>query len=365
MSATYTHQGLPEGVKPFDLPDMLQKLRTRLGLRDEDITYIRYLLRKVRADDLKPDRICAVWEAVATQASDLGFHARRITRIATRLESRGLILRTASRGGRRFGRRGPDGRIVAAGGINLGPLIEQASDLLRIIRHEALETSRLREHRDRANDLIKAIRALDAQEALEAARAAFPRLRPSEVNDTERLSGIIEALEAVLSDFSADPGRTVEAARSDSSGRPNTNPEKKTKTCMAEKRGDTEPMRTTPAHVALLASAELREITELYWNAQDRPGQLSWASVEAAARERAHHLGISAVHWEKQCDLLGANKAALCLLIADRNVSRTDGYRVRDAAAAFVGLARKEARQGAIVESLFGELIAFAGGQRE
>lgn len=46
MSATYTHQGLPDGVKPFDLPDMLEKLRMRLGLRDEDITYIRYLLRK-------------------------------------------------------------------------------------------------------------------------------------------------------------------------------------------------------------------------------------------------------------------------------------------------------------------------------
>lgn len=56
MSATYTHQGLPEGVKPFDLPDMLEKLRMRLGLRDEDIAYIRYLLRKVRAADFQPGR---------------------------------------------------------------------------------------------------------------------------------------------------------------------------------------------------------------------------------------------------------------------------------------------------------------------
>lgn len=96
------------------------------------------------------------------------------------MESRGLVLRTASKGGRRFGRRGPDDSIVVAGGINLGPLIEKAGDLVRHIRHEALETARLREHRDRANDLIKAIRALDAQEALEAARATFPRLRPSE-----------------------------------------------------------------------------------------------------------------------------------------------------------------------------------------
>lgn len=86
MSATHTHQGLPEGMKPFDLPDMLEKLRTRLGLRDEDITYIRYLLRRVRAADFQPGRICAVWEAAATQAADLGFNTRRTTRIATRLD---------------------------------------------------------------------------------------------------------------------------------------------------------------------------------------------------------------------------------------------------------------------------------------
>ncbi len=364
MSATYTHQGLPKGVKPFDLPDMLEKLRTRLGLRDEDIAYIRYLLRKVRAADFQPGRICAVWEAAATQAADLGFNTRRITRIATRLETRGLVLRTASKGGRRFGRRGPDGRIVAAGGINLGPLIEQAGDLLRLIRHEALASERLRDQRQRANDLIKVIRALDAEGAVEAARAVFPRLRPSEVNDTERLAGIIEALEAVLADFSTAPGRTIEAAGSDSSGRPDTNPEKKTKTCMARKRRETQPLHTTPAQVALLASRDLREALELYWSAQDRGGPLSWNSVLSAVRDRARQLGISGALWERQCDLLGADRAALCLVIADRNAERTDGYRVGDAAKAFAGMARKEVRQGGIVNSLLGELIAFAGGRQ-
>lgn len=364
MSATYTHQGLPEGVKPFDLPDMLEKLRMRLALRDEDIGYIRYLLRKVRAADFQPGRICAVWEAVATQAADLGFNTRRITRITTRLESRGLVLRTASKGGRRFGRRGPDGRIVTAGGINLGPLIEQAGDLLRLIRHEALASERLRDQRQRANDLIKAIRALDAEGALEAARAVFPRLRPSEVNDTERLVGIIEALEAVLVDFSADPGRTTEVAGSDNSGRPDTHPNKKTKTCMAGKRRETPPLHTAPAQVALLASRELREILELYWSAQDRGGHLSWDSVLSATRDRARKLGISGAFWERQCDLLGADRAALCLVIADRNAKRIDGYHVRDAAKAFAGMAGKEVHQSGIINSLLGELLAFAGGQQ-
>ena len=54
----------------------------------------------------------------------------------------------------------------------------------------------------------------------------------------------------------------------------------------------------------------------------------------------------------------------LCLMIADRNAERLDGYRVRDAAAAFIGMARSEACQGLVVKSLLGELIGTVGGQR-
>jgi hypothetical protein len=63
---------------------------------------------------------------------------------------------------------------------------------------------------------------------------------------------------------------------------------------------------------------------------------------------------------------LGPKRAALCLMIADRNTERTDGYRVRKtAAAAFVGMARSEARQGAVIDSLFGELMTYVERQRD
>ncbi|MBD0864698.1 MAG: hypothetical protein GDA36_03355 [Rhodobacteraceae bacterium] len=360
MSTTYTHQGLPDGVKPFDLPDMLEKLRTQLGLRDEDITYVRYLLRKVRAADFMPGRICAVWEAVGTQAADLGFNVRRITRIASRLEACGLVLCTASKGGRRFGRRDSDGRIVVAGGINLGPLIEQAGDLLRLVQHQAKVLERLGDSRQRANDLIRSIRGLEAEQAVEAARAIFPRLRPSEVNDTERLAQIIDALETILADFSSDNGRTIETAGSDSSGRPDTHQRKKTKTCITER-----PLRTTPAQVVQLASRELREIVEFYWSAQDQGGRLSWDTVMCATRDRALQLGISGQLWQCCCDQLGAKRTALCLMITDCNSERTDAYQVRDVAQAFGGMTRHEAIRGEVVERLLGELIAFAGGQQK
>ncbi|MEZ5910967.1 MAG: helix-turn-helix domain-containing protein [Paracoccaceae bacterium] len=130
MSTACSHPGLPDGVTPYDLIDVLEKLRSRLGLRDEDIAYLRCAFRLVRAEDFLPGRICAFWERVAGLADRLGVNVRRITRIETRLEGCGLIQRTGATNGRRFGRQAVDGRILSAGGINLAPLIERAGELL-------------------------------------------------------------------------------------------------------------------------------------------------------------------------------------------------------------------------------------------
>jgi hypothetical protein len=171
-------------------------------------------------------------------------------------------------------------------------------------------------------------------------------------------------LEAVWEDFSAQIGRGEKSHQCDISPAPNTSKRNINKTCRAKKWGDAPPIRTTPAQVALLASKPLREIIELYWNAFDNRGRLSWQAVQLAAKERADQLGISGGIWQRQCEALGEERTALCLMIADRNADRSDAYRVRDAAAAFIGMARSEARRGMVVYSLLGELIGNDGGPR-
>lgn len=73
---------------------------------------------------------------------------------------------------------------------------------------------------------------------------------------------------------------------------------------------------------------------------------------------------VSGSIWQRQCEALGEERTALCLTIADRNSDRSDAYRVRDTAVAFVGMARSEGRQGMVVNSLLGELIGNHGGPR-
>jgi len=357
MSVTLTHCGLPEGMSPFELLDVLQKLRNRLGLRDEDLAYLRCAFRLVRSEDFLPGRVCGFWEKVSGLADRLGFNVRRITRIETRLEACGLIRRTGAANGKRFGRRAEDGQIISVGGINLAPLIECAGEFLIWQRSVAIGAERLKDDRLRANDLIRQIRNLDAPEALVAAREAFPRLRPSEVQDGERLTAIIAALEAIVTEFSANSGRTVEVAPSDSSVRPNTNPKKKIETCRRHGDAAHKPLRISTGQVLALAGEELREAIELYAEADGCLHSPSWRCIGLGARERAMMLGVSGSDWDAARDSLGEMRTSLCLLLADCNAERTDRFRVRNAARAFIGLVRQETRGKAVSGILTAELI--------
>lgn len=358
MSTALRHSGLPVGIKPFELLDILEKLRSRLGLRDEDLSYLRCAFRLVRAEDFQADRICAFWEKVSGLADRLGFNVRRVARIESRLEARGLILRTSASNGRRFGRRAEDGRILSAGGINLAPLIERTSDLLAHLRSASVAAERLKDYRERANDLIRQIRGLEVAEALDAARAAFPRLRPSEIQNGEKLAAIIDVLEAIVVDFSVPSGRTNPTAPSDSSVRPHTHRKKKTETCSVVAQSEAS-MRVAPAQFRQLASKPLKEAIDLYTQVEDGIGRPCWRSIALAARERAMMLGISGADWDTARDRVGEIRAALCLLVADRNADRTGRFQVHDPAAAFIGLIRKETRNQAVMQALVAELMQF------
>ena len=357
MSTILAHSGLPAGMSPFDLLDILQKLRGRLGLRDEDLAYLRCAFRLVRSDDFAPGRICGYWERVAGLSDRLGFNVRRITRIETRLEACGLILRTAAANGKRFGHRAEDGRILSVGGINFAPMIERAREFLAWHRSMAIGAERLREARLHANNLIRHVRSLDAPKALEAAREVFPRLRPSEIQDGERLAAIIDALEAIITEFSIAPRQTVEVAPSDSSVRPNTDPKKKIETCRPQAA-----VRITPAQLLALAGDDLREAIAIYAEAAGEARFPSLSTIVLAARERAQMLGISGMDWDVAREQLGELRTVLCLLVADRNSGRQGRFAVRKPAAAFIGLARKTTRGDAAITALLAELKRFVGG---
>jgi hypothetical protein len=361
MTQHLTHGGLPEGMTRWQFFGLIKKARCQLGLSKGAVAYLEVAISRTMDEDFLAGRICSFWTSVTKIAVHAGLNRRQIARIEAWLIEQGFLIKTASDHSRRGGSR-KHGKIGHEFGINLAPLIARAVEIQAAARKAAFEEEEAERLRARIKKLFGDIRRLQFDGATEAAEQILPNRRPSTIQSFERLKQVAEALEKVWEDFSAEFSRGEKSHECDISPALNTSKENIKKTCRAKKRRETQPLRTTPAQVALLASEPLQEIIEFYWSALDNGGAPSPKTIQKAAKERASQLGINSSVWERQCRALGEDRTALCLMIADRNARRVDGYRVRDAAGAFVGMARSEARQGAVVNSLLGELIGNLGG---
>ena len=363
MTQHLTHGGLPNGLTRWQFFGLIESARRQIGLSKGAVSYLKVAISNTMDEDFLAGRICSFWTSVTKIAAQAGLDRRQVARIESDLIRRGLLTKTASDHSRRVGCR-RDGKIGNEFGINLAPLIARAVEIQVAARKAAFEEEEAERLRIRIKKLFGDIRRLHFDSAMEAAEEILPNRRPSTIQSFERLKQVAEALEAVWEDFSAEVSRGKKSHQCDILPALNTSKENINKTCRAEKPREARlPLRTHPAQIALLASRQLQDIIELYWDARDNRGLLSWRTIHLAAKERANQLGINHQLWQRQCGLLGEERTALCLMIVDRNSERADAFRVRDAAAAFIGMTRSEARQGAVVYSLLRELIGYSGGQ--
>lgn len=364
MTQRLTHGGLPTGMSRWQFFGLIEKARRRLGLSKGAIAYLKVAISNTMAEDFTAGRICSFWTSVTKIASQAGLDRRQVARIEASLVEQGFLIKTASDHSRRDGSR-KNGKISHEFGINLAPLIMRAVEIQTAARKATFEAREAELLRTRIKKLFGDIRRLDFDGAMEAAEEILPNRRPSTIESFERLKQVAEALEAVWEDFSAEISRGEKSHQCDISPALNTSKENISKTCITAKQRSRQSIRTTPAQIALLASEPLREIIEYYWNTLDNRGVLSPQTIQMAVKDRAHQLGLNSSVWKSHCKVLGQERTALCLMIADRNSERDDDYRIRKtAAAAFIGMARSEARQGAIVNSLLGELIGTTERQR-
>jgi len=351
MSVRLTHNGLPDDMTPYRLKLLLQQARIALSLSSGALKYLEFAIDNCQPSDFQQGRICAIWHSLERLRAVFRLSKRQIGRIESELVDAGLIKRTYPERKSRSGSR-VDGVIKRAAGINLAPLIEQADYIRLLVSREIRadeDRKRLREH---IQSLFRQIRDLGNADADEAATCILPRRRPTELNDVEKMQEVVEALEAVLEDFSAVASQPEMTVESDVNVRLNMNEKKKNKIRIAKRPREEDRLNTSPAHARLLAGAQLGEYIDLY--ACGAPP--TWQAVTRAAHDRAYELGISSQLWRENCVQIGEARTALCLIVADRNSQRAGAYAVENAAASFTGMARKEARQIAVLDGLVGEL---------
>lgn len=318
MSATLVHGGLPDGIRRIDLMSLVEDLGKRgLGLSSTATRVLRHYVWRSRDDDYRAGRICAVWDRVCRTADDLDLCSRAINDAERELEAKGLLARTTGGNGARSGLRS-GGVIRWAAGINLAPLIERYTDLkaaweARELEQQAVDTCKAEIRRMR-----RLIRDAAEPELMARADAILPDGRVAPIQRVEKLETIRVALEVVLADLASDSRAMKTSDRPEENSRPNIQNQDSSRSCSEHPAEPT----ITPRLALELASDEFR----LTASAHGDPG---WPSLIEASRQTAGWLGIGQRTWGKACTLLGRERAALCVLVIDRNARLQLGHRYR------------------------------------
>lgn len=337
MSATLSHNGLPAGIKRSQFIERVAPALKARGLKTSAIVYLSTAFDKwTRNQDYKPGRICGFWHQVSDLAGKLTCSVRTIHTIESDLEDAQLISRHAKVNGRRDGFRDTEGENVLRKlfGINLAPIIEQASDLLAEAEAIRLHQDAMDICRSEIRHINKNIRRLNRDDALEQARSILPDGRSAIVKDLAALEEIRDALSAVEKAFKTE----VRAAKFSDQSEEIDAPIVQTKQSKFVYGPNEVSATVTVGQAVALAAEPFRECLAMY-------GDYTWRGVTNAAYEIAKTMGINDRSWAAACSpaALGPQRAAICIILIHRNLcfSQDPKHVPRSPAACLGGMVNK------------------------
>ena len=324
MSITLTHSGLPDGCSRFELLSAFEAVaKVHYRLSRTAIALVRHYVLKTSDEDYLCGRICAVWGQVCRTARALNLSPRSINSAERELEAAGFLVRSIGNNGSRSGDR-RDGRITWAAGINLAPLIQRHGEIL-----DKMDALRLRNHaidrcRAEIRQINRAIRESESPKAQMLAADILPHGRTARIADLTRLEAIKVALSAVLTELAECSGAPKTSDRSEVNCAPDIPSEQFPKTCSATTMSRRSNGEVTPRLASTLATDEYRSVLDMY-------GGVSWPAIVETSFQMALHMGVDRRTWQTACARLGRERAALCVIIIQRNAALdpADRYHVR------------------------------------
>ena len=217
----------PSPIDRWELLSLVTALRKPLGLADRDVMVLRAHLSVLPHGPLVPGALnMSFMQLTEIQDRACGMDERRFRRGEVQLEARGLITRRLSANGRRFPERGADGRIIAAYGIDLSPVIARYSELCALKATLEDEARALKQRRNglsaRLSSLLRCIAPSDRLVALKAALRNALRRSSVTAKELDAFETEIAALESPCPDKTAVT--QVNQSRSEPSSRPDSSP---------------------------------------------------------------------------------------------------------------------------------------------
>lgn len=331
MSATLAHQGLPPGKSRLELLRLVEDLGKRaLGISSTASRVLQHYIWRSRDSDYQSGRICAVWEKVANTAEKLELCPRAINEAERELERLGFIVRTTGGNGARSGMRSGD-LVRWAAGINLAPLIARYNELKALWEARCLHRQAIVALKAEIRRISRAIRTGQRPELLAQANDILPAGRVSPINDLARLEAIKAALKAVLAEIDGRCGRLKASDPSEENCRPKILTQDSSQPCSGNRE-----VAVTPEVAFELASQAYRERVIAR-------GGATWPNLVEASQQMAGLIGISQSAWGHACNQLGRERAAVCVIVVERNagLNRRHPYRATHAAKCFAGMLRR------------------------
>lgn len=324
MSTTLAHSGLPSGVSRFDLLRLFEQVaRPGFGLSSTAVALVRHYVLKTMDADYHSRRICAVWTQACRFAEALGLTPRSINSAERELERAGFIVRNAGINGERNGDR-LEGVITWAAGINLAPLVERFAELKAKAGALEIQGRAIQQCRAEIRQLGQRIRDAGDDDLRERAETILPDGRTARIIHIDRLIAIREALSAMLDAIESAPDHEPRALKTSDAPEENCAPNIQNKKSSRRRTAlELDPLERIRPSTALSVA------TEGYRSVVEALGGPTWPNLVEASWRSCGRLGIAQSSWGRACQQFGRERAALSVLLIDRNFELPAGHRYR------------------------------------
>jgi replication initiation protein RepC len=357
--------GLPRGTaKPLRVLAAFQEAEPYLGLPAHAFKLISWLVRMTQPQDWEVGSRPIAWPSSRHQQEFLGLSSARVKSLNRVLFEAGIFVMRDNEQGKRYGRRGPDGRILEAFGFDLSPLAQQYDEFVRIAAAAKVERERMKDLRRRVTLARRAIRQIGEElTALDRLPTDWPKMvadvaslvvTAKRAEGSEALSLIVHAIERRKSEADERIKAIREAVKKDPEGPENephtttTNLTMNLKDTVIASEESSRAERPVPKPLTSAPAAtpetELRlkpaQLVDLAPRLRGfvRSDNPTWPDIVDAADWLRGELGVSRPLWVEACRLMGREYAAVAIAIVS---TKGAGHFHRGAGGYFAGMVRK------------------------
>lgn len=373
----------PGSAKPLRYLAAFQEAEPYLALPPQTFKLVSWLIKQTMACDWEQGSRPICWPSAARQAEFLGLSPARVKALNRTLYEAGIFILRDSETGKRYGRRGPDGRIVEAYGFDLSPLAVRHTEFIRLAAEARLERDRMRALKKRATIARRAIRQVgETLDGLGPLPPGWPQLAADtallvasirRAATSAALTPVAQALESrkleaeawlreasnivknnpegladephtISTNKPIDPKDTVVAGNDSSCGAAaSENTPFPTSETFPNNQEQSQPAAAGPfAPVERIRPAELLDLAPRL-AAHVLPTHPDWRDlVDAAGAGLCHDLGVSKSLWGEACLTLGREVAAVALALVSTKPAE---YFTRGAGGYFAAMV-KRAKKG-------------------